>query len=374
MYYGIFIFRKQRSGFNRKVYALLWIPLSGLIGGILFYQFVNLKLAILISILLSLFFIYHKKLPLLLCGFFIIGSAAGFFQQFNHGEILKSFGNKKITIQTTVKEVEKITNKRQLQIKAFITSASLPDSQILYPKKNVLLYISNHYEISPGDSITLTDIIIKRKKSKNERFPSFSDYLIKEGCIAFLFPSQKQISIKKSTDYSLSKTMGALRKNLYLSLRKKMPADLFSFFATLFLGNKQARKAQNKDHLFHFWGISHYLARSGLHIVIFIMLCTSLLLFVPCPLFIKQLILLFVCGVYYLFSWPSTSFMRALNVFLLYQTGQLLKLPVNFMHILNLVCLTTLIINPLQLFFLDFQLSYSLTFALALFLRENNEL
>jgi hypothetical protein len=53
-----------------------------------------------------------------------------------------------------------------------------------------------------------------------------------------------------------------------------MNTNTFALFSSLFLGNRTAIKQDLEEQkpLFKVWGISHFLARSGLHLLIFIML------------------------------------------------------------------------------------------------------
>ena len=80
----------------------------------------------------------------------------------------------------------------------------------------------------------------------------------------------------------------------------------------------------------------------------------------------KQGIIIFISILYALLSWSSISFMRSLSLFLLYQLCRIVKESYNVLYLTVLLCGITLVVNPLQLFFLDFQLSYALTAALAL--------
>ena len=119
-------------------------------------------------------------------------------------------------------------------------------------------------------------------------------------------------------------------------------------------------------HSFRQWGISHYLARSGLHLTIFTFIWLMLFRLFPFSFFFKQLFMLLLCSIYLVFSWSSISFLRAFYSFFLYTICNICKIPIHFLHILTLVTLYVAICNPIQIFFLDFQLSFALTFALAL--------
>src|SRR3990167_3930800 len=117
--------------------------------------------------------------------------------------------------------------------------------------------------------------------------------------------------------------------------------------------------------LFQQWGLSHVLARSGLHLVIFVFIWRWLLNFLPLSFYRKNLLLLFISLVYALCSWPSVSFIRAWYALIFYFFCALfLRRPSHTLHIISLVYCIILFLNPLQLFFLDFQLSFLLTYAL----------
>ena len=113
-----------------------------------------------------------------------------------------------------------------------------------------------------------------------------------------------------------------------------------------------------KDY-FKQWGISHYLARSGLHVVIFVMIWQTLLALLPLPLRTKNLFLILLIICYALLSWSSVSFERALLMFLLYRIACLLGYASHYIHVITLTTLRTYPQSIASLFF-DFQLSFGL--------------
>lgn len=158
-----------------------------------------------------------------------------------------------------------------------------------------------------------------------------------------------------------------LQKNrISFSLRKKMNRDGFTFFSSLFFGNRQQvqKTLSSYKDSFKQWGIMHYLARSGLHLVLFIFIFQSFLNYLPLSFFIKHMLLLVTVGVYASYTWNSLSFMRALLVFIFYTFAFLFNKPIHGIHALACVCFILLCNNPFHLFFLDFQLSFLLSFAL----------
>ena len=171
--------------------------------------------------------------------------------------------------------------------------------------------------------------------------------------------------------YSHSNVGFSIKKNeLLYSLKNKMNASSFTFFSSLFLGNKtnSFHYEKLKDH-FKRWGLSHYLARSGLHLILFIALWQFLLRFIPLAFIIKHLILSCIVVLYFIFSWPSLPFIRSCITYFVYFIYILCNKQIDSLHILTLVTWLILLSNPVQLFSLDFQLSFGLTFALIWFSR-----
>jgi competence protein ComEC len=153
---------------------------------------------------------------------------------------------------------------------------------------------------------------------------------------------------------------------LFQECKNKLSKKTFSLFSLIFLGNKTVEKKelQNYKEQFNLWGISHHLARSGLHLLLLIILFQAILSALTTSFLVQQIILFCVVILYTALSWISISYTRALITFVFYTCCNLLKLPIKLLPIIALVAIIALVLNPAQLFFLDFQLSFGLTFAL----------
>ncbi len=194
----------------------------------------------------------------------------------------------------------------------------------------------------------------------------FKLYLYKEGIDATAFQPLIQTKVIHRPLYSFKRWVSQKKKTLHYRLLKKMNPSTFALFSSLFMGNRASIKQELEPHkpLFKVWGISHFLARSGIHLLIFIILLSRLLVFIPAPFLIKHGFLLLCAFLYFLFSWPSVSFNRAFYTFLFYKMTTFLNIPLHSMHALALICLVILFQSPLQILFLDFQLTFLLTFCL----------
>lgn len=224
----------------------------------------------------------------------------------------------------------------------------------MYTRKKLLAEVD--------DEIEVKDIILKRPKDD-----SFYIYLMKEGIAATLFKEEQPITIRSHRTISFSRWLFHTKNNIVRAFKKHLNTQTFGLFTAIFLGEKTALKhaKDSLESLFKQWGIVHYLARSGLHLVIIISLCKFLLRCIPMGFIYKQLFLLSAVLLYSFLSWTSISFMRALLTFLMYSFCLISRTPHHLMQLLLLCCFIFLLINPLYILFLDFQLSFGLTFALA---------
>ncbi|TET06800.1 DUF4131 domain-containing protein [Candidatus Dependentiae bacterium] len=223
--------------------------------------------------------------------------------------------------------------------------------------------------LQSAQSIYVADLImIKNVSFKKPRSQSFSQYLIKENFAASIFLTIHQCKLINRPSYSFSRWLACYKKALINRLKQKLSPPVFKLFATIFLGNPTEKQKINEiKYAFKAWGIMHYLARSGLHLILFILLWHLLLRLFPISYKLRQFLLLGIVTIYSLLSWSSIPFVRALLIFVLYKLGALLHLQTNLLHLLAIICFITLLINPMQLFFLDFQLSFGLTASLAFF-------
>jgi len=231
----------------------------------------------------------------------------------------------------------------------------------------ILCYTHYPTNIQVGDRIEFEHVDIKKTIHKNSLTgnPTYDDYLIKEDVVAAIFMNNKiEYTIQERPKYSINRWLWNKRQQVYTQLKHILSKTTFTYFSLIFLGNKQHIIIDDLRKTFNYWGLSHYLARSGLHIVLFIIIWQFILSLIPINFFLKRLLLLLICIIYNFLSWYSIPFARAYFAFLLIETGRLCNRQTYYLHILTLICTLILLFNPMQLFFLDFQLTFALTFAL----------
>lgn len=302
----------------------------------------------------------------LLCGAFFLGARLYTQQQCNFTASGKIFNKKQYDIIARVTDIKTTDTGRHPHIVQLQLHKLKEPSRIAKWHQDNSVIVAYCYRITqlqPDDLIYIEKCNFTHQKPNS----SFNDYLIKEGVTATLFCSSLQYTLLQRPRFSLNRTLFTLKTNLFNRIAHKMSRPVASFFGSLFLGNRHTYKSYIKQMKSHFciWGLAHFLARSGLHLILFIFLWQLMLAKVPLPARYKYLILLVLTCIYTLLSWSSLSFLRAFATFCMYQLAALSNQQVSTVHMVTLLALATIIYNPIQLFFLDFQLSFGLTFALA---------
>lgn len=288
----------------------------------------------------------------ILCGFLRMASLYHSYHSF-------PFSNEPTTIEGTILDKEKTEQPRMPQCLT-IAMNTITRGACTTPTIHVIqLYTAPSPDLEIGDHIRMEQIVLKKPNGND-----FGRYLMKEGILTALFVPSLTYRVIHRPAHSFRRWFLAYKKDLLGRFKQKLSPPTYHLFASLFLGVKNKKALETINRQFKYWGIVHYLARSGLHLTVVITIYEAALRFIPLPFMARHFLLLFLGVLYYLLSWSSISFIRAFIMFLYYKFSALAQLPTHFLHILLATCYLILLANPLQLFFLDFQLSFLLTFAL----------
>jgi len=336
-------------------------------------QFFGLRFIILLSAALILILAgytyrirmgYSHALFLIIPISFLVGSMLCFFQQKKTLDFYAMVAHKKLTAKGSISSIEIIHNPRFKFVLHLDVSSITIDSAVHRCDAKIALYIHSMPDLAVGDSVEIKNITFK-----NIPQSSFAHYLAKEKISATLFIETLDFSLVARPSFNLARSLFTLKQSLFYKLQKKINRETFQLFSSIFLGNRTAVKKQMDatKEPFKIWGTSHYLARSGLHLVIFVIIWHFMLSLMPFSYLFKELFLIFLILTYAMLSWSSVSFERALLMVLIYKLCTLSRSPSHYIHLIIFVTALVLCNNPFQLFFLDFQLSFGLTFALAWF-------
>lgn len=306
-----------------------------------------------------------KKMSCLLPLIFSIGYVSLICQRFQHARIVAKIENKTLHIEAQIENIEPVqhTLYRYLIVAHVHTTHDTQNNMPIDTSWRLQCYTNISPEFEVGDTVAFNHITI-RSTSGN----SFYDYLVKEQIHATVFLKTNDYQILKRPLFHWHRTMHSYKHSMLKRLRAKCPRNAFTLFASVFLGNRNCVKRQYQDikEQFHHWGIMHFLARSGLHLVMFILLLQLLLQFIPISILAKHILTICVTTIYAALSWQSISFARACATFGWYKLCHVAGLQINVTHIVLLLSCIFLLFNPSLLFFLDFQLSFGLTLILSL--------
>ena len=336
----------------------LFIFLAALIAGICSTQYVMWSVAIVsITFLITLQDKSTSLLYALACCFFFFG-ATRYYQNrelyFTNNDYLE----KNCNIIATVQEImPRLDEKEQICIILQLEQIEIDEKKhSIYKKIYLFLPYYTKIWLKPHQKILLKNISLKHPHSC-----SYQEYLIRENVWAVTH--QKKLcymTVAKPTIYEQ-------QINLIFSLPLIATKDTFSeltktLYLSIFCGKKiKSATTTHMKKIFQCWGISHHLARSGLHLVILISLLSLLFSFIPCSSSTKELWILSLLFIYYFTTYSSVAFMRAFYMYIFYVICKQFYLPSNSIHILLVTALVVLTYNPHHIFFLDFQLSFTIT-------------
>lgn len=342
----------------------LFIITLALIAGISFTSSIFWAAAIFAIALLA---IYHQAqrsmLIALACCFFFVGSTRYYQNKaayFEYSNLLE----KNCNISCTVQEIlPRLDEQEQICLLLHVSDVEIYNEHHTINKR-IYLYLPFYAKVwvQPFQKILVKNIILKHPRSA-----SYQEYLIREGVWAVAHQTWLSYStIKKPALWQ--QQINELYSLPLHTTNHKLSQLTQSLYVSIFCGKKIKSETTTKmKELFQYWGISHHLARSGLHLVILIGILLFLLSCVPCSAFKKQWAIVAMLCLYYLMTYPSVAFMRAFYMYLLYTLCKQLYIPSSPTHILLITTLLILIANPHHLFFLDFQLSFGITFLILWF-------
>jgi len=338
--------------------------------GIIWHSAVSLFFILFLTTLCCTLFAYKKQFAFptqfIMCSFFVLAGAWLHQKELRDYDGFYAFiDNKKFSVTGTVIDKNEATvNHQKTTVITLAIDTIATEHSTKKCNKVMMFYGKSNNAFVVGDTVTFFDMHCKMPSSRD-----FQLYQIKEQIVATIFSNDVHYRIDYHSPWSLRYWIWNEKTKLLNRLENKLSQRGFQFFSSLFLGNRSYVKSslEETNEQFKAWGIYHFLARSGMHLALFIFIWQAIFCLLPLPMIIKQIILSLFSCIYFALTWTSTPFTRSFALFLLNKICLFSKTPFHTLHYLTLVCFGFLLYCPLYLFFLDFQLSFALTFALAWF-------
>lgn len=356
----------------KKLPPLLWHTLF-LIIGIITQYYNSTEIVIIIigiaTLILCWFSAYYasvtKKGIIYIC-VFTLGCISMYQQQHYHTFLINKYSNQSLYCLGTITQCTQLPH---TPLKHKVTIALESVSSDSFKKNDILsgysLIVQTNHSLEHliGARVTCNNILIKTGSA------SFSLFCMRNKILGIAHTPTCNLEVISLPKYSFIKYLHKYKKNMIEYFKKHMSPQTFTFFATLFLGNTDLTKKTVKPYKksFQSWGIMHYLARSGLHLVIITLFLEYIILLIPWKFWMGRIVIMVCTILYGILTWPSLSFYRACITFLLIQIARIAKKAHYFLHVLTLVGFCCLLLNPILLFFLDFQLTFGITLSLCLY-------
>jgi hypothetical protein len=232
---------------------------------------------------------------------------------------------------------------------------------------SIKLYTTDISTFAVGDQVYCPKLFWLPNKDDRR-----TQYLIREGICTTVTTKPEHIYLQQKSTNLIDKFLNwcaDVKYKVLCGLQNILSPETYSLFCTLFLGTSPDHFAtmEPMKNTFSNWGIFHYLSRSGLHVVIMLGLWQLMMRIFLLPYMLIQIILMLILALFWLLSWPSASFARSILSFGAIQATILQGQQPHAINIVSLICFLLLLLNPFHLFFLNFQLSFLLTWALALY-------
>jgi len=334
-----------------KSEALIYFCLS-FVGGICIASFfIDSIIIVIIGLIVGLLLIasFYENKTIVVIGFCFIFCSIGIFlfgfnlSKVENNELIK-FDNQEVVFEGVVSsDPERGSTKTQLIVDVFNQERKVG---------KILIFIDKYSPVKYGDRIEIKGTIKVPQQLDNF---DYQGYLAKDGVSVIIsFP---EIEIIESKNNFLG-VIYSFKENLGERIRNNLSPDLSPILEAMILGNDHKMDKETKNKL-SASGLSHVIAISGSHIVIFSAMLFEVLLFLG--LWRKQALLgsiFFTLFYVFLVGMPASGVRAGIMVGLLF-LAQLISRQSFNLRTLVIAASAMLFFNPLLLKFdLGFQLSF----------------
>lgn len=339
-----------------------------------FTSFLNysfLKIGIVFVIFIVILFVLHRlkqQLFFTLCSFILFvfwGTTSVYVQDDrNYSDFYgKVITNNSVAIFTVSKILKPSSYYHKYEI-----NVSQIDKQKTRGK--VLLNIqkdSLHKLLKIDDKLFVKANFLEVKPSLNPHQFSYKDYLVKQGIYQQVFLKQHEFKILENRSFSLKGVAEKIRTKIQNTLKKyDFTQDEFGVINALLLGQRQEISKELLQE-YSRAGAIHILAVSGLHVGIILLLLSYL--FKPLERikngkYVKILLVVILLWAFAFIAGLSASVVRAVTMFTFVAIGQVLSRRNSVEYSLITSMFLLLLIRPLFIFDVGFQLSYLAVFGI----------
>lgn len=213
----------------------------------------------------------------------------------------------------------------------------------------------------PGDVICFRSIVRPPRNFTDELSFDYARYLTMQGASGTVYLPQEQWCRVGETRLTLRERMIRLCHHLQVRyMHAVFRDDALGVLAALTLGDKRMLSDEVRA-TYTDAGVAHALALSGLHVGIIYAMLAFLMQGVirkRSIRWLRELVIIAVLWLFALLVGMSASVVRAVSMYTLYVLARWISRDSSPIHVLSLAALSMLLVHPLYLFDIGFQLSY----------------
>ena len=270
----------------------------------------------------------------------------------------------------TVQISENIVDKEK-SVKAIVNLLSDRDGNPL--RTNAVLYLqkcSKASSLRPGDKLIVHTKFNDFSPPQNPHAFDNQKYMRLKGIFFTAYASSQQWEYLSHSPIHPLRTCASYAQHHFSALfaRNGLQGEEYAVITAVLLGNDETMDADLKAH-FAAAGVSHILCVSGMHVGIIFMIINFILKpfdNFPRLRILKAIILLLLIWTYAHITGLAPSVKRAATMFTFVSLGSLLHRPTSIYHSLFASIFILLLINPLLIFEVGFQMSYLAVFGIVI--------
>ncbi|WP_300566218.1 ComEC/Rec2 family competence protein [Flavobacterium sp.] len=270
----------------------------------------------------------------------------------------ETYFEKNHQIKVVVKEKLKTTSKNDRYISEVIQidGKNTTGKLLLNIKKDSIFK-----KISIGNQLLIEDQLVKNFKPNNPNQFDYGQYLETKGIYAQLFTETQQLKISNAIEKDIWYYSANFRNRIIQNLSKKgFKKEELAVVIALILGQQQDISPEIiRD--YQYAGAVHILSVSGLHVGFILLFITFLLKPLPKTKysnFIRLIIVLISLWLFSIVAGLAPSVVRSAAMFSFVAVGMFLNRETNMYHTTIVSLFLILLVEPLFLFDIGFQLSY----------------
>lgn len=218
--------------------------------------------------------------------------------------------------------------------------------------------------LTPGKQVSFSASLYHPSGATNPDGYDFREDMLRRGITVGIY-GRSELTVSEPDHFSLRGWTAALRHRLSDSLIQRMGEEAGGYAATMLLGMRSMIPSEDRA-AFSRLGIAHILSVSGFHTGILVAALALLFRLLRVPQKIRLILYAVLLGFYCLLCGLSQPVIRASLLLLAVLCGRLLKRPRPGLHMLSAVFILMLLISPVQLTGVSFQLTFGAVLGLTL--------